>query len=259
MTEALSSTVCGRIQVPVIGIPIDVGTISQAAKDLIQLSKNIPKFGAYVCVANVHMLTIAKQNPDFEKVLQNAAMVVPDGMPLVWTEKLKGYKYAERICGPDLMLEICKISAQGNTSIYLLGGDHKTLALLSGNLQKLFQSLKIAGLYAPDKLPEKAVIDAAIVAKINSSGANIVFVGLGCPKQEYWCATYAPHVNAILIGVGAAFDFHAGTKKRPPALIQKCGLEWLYRLLSEPQRLWKRYLVTNSLFLYYSAKDFIFN
>lgn len=192
MTEELTPTLCNRVQVPVIGIPIDVGTINKAAKDLIRLSRKISNLGAYVCVANVHMLTIAKQNPDFEKVLQNAAMVVPDGMPLVWTEKLKGFKNAERICGPDLMLELCKISSLEKSSIYLLGGNAETLVKLSNNLQKQFPTLAIAGSYAPNKLPEKAVVDEAIVAKINSSGARIVFVGLGCPKQENWCCAHAP-------------------------------------------------------------------
>ena len=184
-------------------------------------------------------------------------MVVPDGIPLVWIERLKGYKDAERVCGPDLMLELCNKSTREGRSIYLLGGNEKTLTLLSSNLIKQFPALKIAGSYAPEILPEKAVVDEAIVTKINSSGASIVFVGLGCPKQEYWCATYAPFINAVLIGVGAAFDFHAGIKKRPPTFIQKCGLEWLYRLLSEPHRLWRRYLITNSLFIYYLARDFL--
>jgi N-acetylglucosaminyldiphosphoundecaprenol N-acetyl-beta-D-mannosaminyltransferase len=120
-----------------------------------------------------------------------------------------------------------------------------------------FANLTIAGCHAPDTLPEKPIVDKSIVEQINSSGASFVFVGLGCPKQEYWCSAYAPYVHAILIGVGAAFDFHAGTKKRCPIFIQKYGMEWLYRLVSEPRRLWKRYLVTNSLFLYYLAKDFL--
>ena len=120
-----------RIQVPVIGIPVDIGTIQQAARDLTQLSIHLPKSGAYVCVANAHMLTLAKKKTDFENVLQNSVMVTPDGMPLVWAQRLKGFKKAERICGPDLMIELCKICASEDRSIYLFGGHKKANGTVS--------------------------------------------------------------------------------------------------------------------------------
>ena len=203
------------------------------------------------------MLTIARQEASFGDVLRNAALVVPDGMPLVWIQKFRGHKNAERVCGPDLMLELCQLATTNNLSIYLMGGSTHTLELLSAKLPRLFPGLKIAGMHAPEVLPEKPDLDEVLAKKINESGADILFVGLGCPKQEYWCAKYAPSLRPIAIGVGAAFDFHAGTKKRPPLLIQQWGLEWLYRLLSEPRRLWKRYLITNTAFIYYSAIDFL--
>lgn len=240
----------------VIDIPVDIGTLHELSHAILGIAKNKSEQGAYVCVANVHMLTIARSQPSFRSVLENASLVLPDGMPLVWSQKLKGFHNAERVCGPDVMLELCKLANSNNESIYLLGSSRHTLDLLSGNLIKSFPGLVIAGTYSPTMLSEKPSIDQALIENINDSGASIIFVGLGCPKQEYWCAAYAPHLNGITIGVGAAFDFHAGTKKRPPHLVQKMGFEWLYRLLSEPRRLWKRYLVTNTYFLYYSLIDF---
>lgn len=242
-------------QIDIIGIPVNTGSISGVAKYLVNLSQGENLKGNYVCVANVHMLTIAHQNSNFKTVLENASLVIPDGMPLVWTQKIKGFKAAQRVSGPDLMLELCKLCSQNGQSIFLLGANQVTLDLLSKNLVRRFPGLVIAGTHAPDMLPEQPQLDKAIVKKINGSGASFLFVGLGCPKQEYWCAHYAPHLNAIAIGVGAAFDFHAGTKKRPPLFIQRAGFEWLYRLASEPGRLWKRYLTSNTAFLYYTLLD----
>jgi N-acetylglucosaminyldiphosphoundecaprenol N-acetyl-beta-D-mannosaminyltransferase len=240
----------------VVGIEVDVGSMEALTHSILEIAK-IERNNTYVCVANVHMLTTARQDPSFHSVLKNATLVVPDGMPLVWTQKLKGFTNAERVCGPDLMLELCKLASQSNLSIYLLGSDQKTLQLLSSNLLKKNPNLNISGSYVPEKLPENPKPDLELAEKINQSGASILFVGLGCPKQENWCANYAPYLNATAIGVGAAFDFHAGTKKRPPLFIQKWGFEWLYRLFSEPTRLWKRYFKSNLAFIYYSLIDLV--
>lgn len=244
-----------RTQVEVIGIPVDVGSTLATARKLIQWIGMRPSNGRYICVANVHMLTIAHNNLSFKNVLKNAALVVADGMPLVWTQKMKGFKEAERVCGPDLMLEVCKLAADNNLSIYLMGSNDKVLSILSQNLLRQFPSLKIAGTHAPEQLAEQSAVDINLISKINDSGASILFVGLGCPKQEYWCATNAPLLTPLAIGVGAAFDFHAGNKKRPPLWMQRNGLEWLFRLASEPGRLWKRYLVGNSIFIYLSLME----
>lgn len=240
----------------VIGIDVDVGSIVSLGDHIVDIAKTAAK-GKYVCVANAHMLTIARTDSHFGQVLKNAALVVPDGMPLVWTQKLNGFANAQRVSGPDLMLQLCKIAEKENLSIYLLGASPNTLELLSDNLLKYFPSLTIAGMHSPAHLPEQPQLDQGLVERINQSGASMLFVGLGCPKQEYWCANHAPSLNAVAIGVGAAFDFHAGTKKRPPLWVQQSGLEWLYRLLSEPRRLWKRYLVTNTAFIYYSLLNLI--
>ena len=246
-----------RIQCDVIGIPVDVGSIKNISQDLIEQANHQATTGKYICVANVHMLTIAQENPLFKMVLKKAHLVIADGMPLVWTQKRKGFEQAQRVSGPDLMLELCKLSANSGHSIFLLGTDDVTLMKLSEKLLEQFPKLKIAGHYAPDHLPETPPLDEALAHKINASGASFLFVGLGCPKQEFWCSSFAPHLNPISIGVGAAFDFHSGKKKRPPLWVQQAGLEWGFRLLSEPGRLWKRYLVSNSKFVYLSMVDFL--
>lgn len=240
----------------VIGIDVDVGSITSLGDHIVGIAKKAAK-NAYVCVANTHMLTIARTDPHFSEVLKNASLVVPDGMPLVWTQKKKGFAHAQRVSGPDLMLYLCKLAEKDNLSVFLLGASPRTLELLSENLLQRFPNLKIVGTHSPAALPEKPKLDEDLVECINQSGASILFVGLGCPKQEYWCANHAPQLNAVAIGVGAAFDFHAGTKKRPPPWVQQSGLEWLYRLLSEPRRLWKRYFTSNTAFIYYSLLDFI--
>lgn len=241
----------------VIDIAVDIGNVTSVSQEIVERNSNPNSQGGYICVANVHMLTTAYENPKFKAVLNNANLVIPDGMPLVWTQKIKGYQNAERVSGPDLMIKLCQLAAEKNQSIYLLGSDTETLNLLSQKLITQFPDLEIAGMHAPETLPEEPDLDLTLVEKINASNASILFVGLGCPKQEFWCATHAPFLKPISIGVGAAFDFHAGTKKRPPIWVQQKGLEWLYRLLSEPRRLWKRYLISNSAFIYYSAIDLL--
>lgn len=240
----------------VISIDVDVGNIFSLGNHILDMAKKRAK-NTYICVANAHMLTIARSDPHFGKILKMASLIVPDGMPLVWTQKVKGFSHAQRVSGPDLMLHLCGLACKNNLSIYLLGASSATLTLLSENLLKRFPNLKIAGSYSPAILPVNPKLDENLAERINQSGASILFVGLGCPKQEYWCANHASNLNAVAIGVGAAFDFHAGTKKRPSPWVQRWGFEWLYRLLSEPRRLWKRYFTTNTAFIYYSLLDLV--
>jgi N-acetylglucosaminyldiphosphoundecaprenol N-acetyl-beta-D-mannosaminyltransferase len=240
----------------VINIPVDIGSLVGIAQNIIKSISKPESSGGYVCVANVHMLTIAHENLKFRSVLKESSLTIADGVPLVWTQKIKGHKDAERVCGPDLMLVLCQLASKADQAIFLLGGSPKTLALLREKLITQFPKLKIVGTYSPNTLPEEPLLDLSLIKEINNSGATLLLVGLGCPKQEFWCATHAPHLKPLSIGVGAAFDFHAGTKNRPPLWMQKSGLEWLYRLISEPKRLWKRYLISNTKFLLLSWKEF---
>ena len=239
----------------VLSIPVSVGCLSSVTNKITRLS--LLSRCAYVCVANVHMLVTAKQSSSLLSIINNAAVVCSDGMPLVWELKRAGYKLAERVAGPDLMLSVCKKAELDGLPVYFYGGSKEVARLLQVRLRELFPNLKIAGVEAPPLLPERPSLDKQLVQRINESGAKIVFVGLGCPKQEYWMSVHSPHLLSVLIGVGAAFDFTVGKIARAPRWMQRCGLEWLYRLLQDPRRLWKRYLVTNTLFCFYWLQNLV--
>ena len=207
--------------------------------------------GGYVCVANVHMLTLAKRMPTLAKAMRDAAFVTSDGMPLVWALKRKGHDWAERVAGPDLVEALCKRAAADQLPLYFYGGSDTSLASLKAAITSRFPDAPIAGMEAPPLLPDEPTADPDTTRRINETGARIVFVGLGCPKQEIWMTRNAPHLNAVVLGVGAAFDFVAGTVRRAPQWMQRTGMEWLFRLAMEPKRLCRRYLVTNAVFLSY--------
>jgi N-acetylglucosaminyldiphosphoundecaprenol N-acetyl-beta-D-mannosaminyltransferase len=205
----------------------------------------------YVCICNVHVVVTAKQDQQFRRVVNEADMATPDGMPLVWVLRKMGFHQQERINGPDLMWRMCEQAAEKGLSIFLYGSTPETLERLIDNLKTSFPQLVIAGIHSPPFRLLSDEVDPEMIDRINGSGAQIMFVGLGCPKQEFWMAAHRGKIQAVMIGVGAAFDYHAGTVTRAPLWMQRSGLEWLFRLMSEPKRLWKRYLVTNSLFLLY--------
>lgn len=212
--------------------------------------------GGLVCVANVDMLTRAKRTPRLAQLMENATTVVTDGMPLVWA--LRAFQQrqdAERVYGPGLVLDLAERAAQEQVSVFFYGGTPEELEHLQRNLLASFPTLQIAGLVSPPMLPAEPPFDAEIVQRINESGAGIVFVGLGCPKQEFWMDTHRSQLKPVAIGVGLAFALIAGTKKQAPKWMRESGLEWLFRLGQEPGRLWKRYLVGNSLFVWYALRE----
>lgn len=184
-------------------------------------------------------------------------MVTPDGAPVAWMMRRQGVTSQQRINGPDLMWRYCEQAAQRGEAIYLYGGTGETLVLLQRRLCEAFPGLVIAGAVSPPFRPPAPDELARDVAAINASGAGTVWVSLGCPKQEQWMAAQRGQVRAVMIGVGAAFDYHAGTLRRAPPWMQRSGLEWLHRLASEPRRLWRRYLVTNSLFIWGVVKQLL--
>ena len=160
-----------------------------------------------------------------------------------------GHAGQQRINGPDLMWKYCEQAQYRDESVFFYGSSEATLALLKTKLLSAFPTLKIAGVISPPFRTLTSAEDMAIIEQINTSGAGVVWVSLGCPKQELWMAEHRGRINAVMVGVGAAFDYHAGTLKRAPLWMQHNGLEWFYRLVSEPRRLWKRYLITNTLFV----------
>ncbi len=204
----------------------------------------------YVCICNVHSVITATQDAGFKNVLRHADMATPDGMPIAWMLRKMGFAKQERINGPDLMWKYCAQASRSGEAVYFYGSTFETLQLMSVKLRRAFPGLHIGGVYSPLRVEgEAGAEDEAIIAAINESGAGVVFIGLGCPKQEKWMATHRHRIRAVMIGVGAAFDYHAGTVQRAPVWMQRNGLEWSYRLFSDPRRLWKRYFVTNSLFI----------
>ena len=212
----------------------------------------------YVCICNVHSVVTTNQDDDFKNVVAKADMATPDGAPVAWMLKRLGFPTQQRINGPDLMWKYCELAASRGEAIYLYGSMPATLTLLQVRLMAMFKGLNVAGAYSPPFRALTVEEDAAVVEMINASGAGTVWVSLGCPKQEKWMAAHRGRINAVMIGVGAAFDYHAGTIVRAPKWMQHAGLEWLHRLASEPNRLWKRYLVTNTLFIILAAKQLVF-
>ncbi len=210
-----------------------------------------------VCVANVHMLIEARQNQHFASVLRQADLVTPDGIPLVWMLKLMGADQAERVAGMDILLATCDRAAQSQISIFLLGSTPDLLAKIHHRLQQEFPLLKIAGMNSPAFGPPDPTADQNIVQMINSSGAGIVFVALGCPKQELWMAQHRSHIQAVTIGIGGVFPVYAGALKHAPKLLRMAGFEWLFRLIQEPRRLWKRYAQTMPIFIWLALKQIL--
>jgi N-acetylglucosaminyldiphosphoundecaprenol N-acetyl-beta-D-mannosaminyltransferase len=204
---------------------------------------------SYIVAANVHVVMTAYWQAQYRNILNQAALVTPDGMPLVWGMRWLGARNQPRVYGPDLMLAWCDRASQTHSSIYLYGSTPETLQRLSIRLQQTFPKLHIAGTHSPpfrDLTPEE---EAADRERIHRSGAAVVFVGLGCPKQEEWMYRQMGKLDAVMIGVGAAFKFHSGEVTQAPRWMMRFSLEWLFRLIKEPRRLWSRYLLTNSAFI----------
>ncbi|WP_334187231.1 WecB/TagA/CpsF family glycosyltransferase [Noviherbaspirillum sp.] len=204
----------------------------------------------YVCICNVHSVVTTTSDLEFKVAVNNADMATPDGAPIAWALRRLGHPGQARINGPDLMMKYLAVAERKGQVVFFYGSTESTLAKLRTALAGKFPRLKIGGAYSPPFRPLSVEEDNAIVDQINDSGANVVFVGLGCPKQEKWMAEHRGRINAVMIGVGAAFDYHAGVIKRAPLWWQNNGLEWLYRLGSEPRRLFMRYTVTNTLFVF---------
>lgn len=245
-----------RVTALVLSAPIDVMTWEAAIARIQGWAER--RESRYVCVCNVHSVVTAVQDTGFGGHLAAADMATADGAPIAWTLRYLGFSNQQRINGPDLMWRYCEQAAKRGESVFLYGGLPETLSILQTRLMKAFPDLKIAGTASPPFRSLTDEEDEAEVARINASGAQTVWVSLGCPKQEKWMARHKGRVQAVMIGVGAAFDYHAGTVTRAPVWMQNTGLEWLHRLLSEPRRLWGRYLVTNTLFILLVTRQQLF-
>ena len=243
----------GRKTVQVFSTNIDVLDWASAISKVSDWAKKAE--GGYICICNSHSVVTAHKNPDFASTINAANMATADGAPVAWLMRRLGSPNQIRINGPDFMWKYCDYATRAGDSIYLYGSSESTLSALKLKLQESFPGLRIAGAYSPPFRPLTELEDTAIVDAINTSGAGVVWVSLGCPKQEKWMEAHRGRIRAVMIGVGAAFDYHAGTISRAPKWMQNNGLEWLHRLISEPRRLWKRYLVTNTLFIWYATRQ----
>ncbi len=204
----------------------------------------------YVCVTGVHGVMESQRDESLRQIHNQAGLVTPDGMPLVWLSRFKGFRYVDRVYGPDLMLALCEHSVEEGYRHFFYGGAEGVPEQLAAVLQKRFPDLQVVGTFSPPFRPLTPHEDEQITRMINMSNPDIVWVGLGSPKQEYWMADHRARLTApVLIGVGAAFDFLTGRKLQAPRWMQRAGLEWLFRLLTEPRRLWRRYLINNPLFV----------
>ena len=240
------------VETTLFGVRIFAAHVDSAAQ---QILRRTQLGGGHVCVANVDMVTRAVTDTKLARVMRQAEIVVTDGMPLVWVLKARGLPTAERVYGPRLMQHLCVLAADQGLPVYLYGGAPDELLALQQSLRASLPHLKIAGAESPPMLAADPPYDEAVAQRINASGAKLVFVGLGCPKQEYWMGNYAPHLQPVAVGVGLAFAQLSGLKRPAPAWMSRNGLEWLFRLVQEPRRLWRRYLVGNSKFVWLLLRD----
>ena len=211
--------------------------------------------GRYICVSNVHTTVMASENEKYRDIQNRAVMALPDGAPLSAFCRSHGFPKAERVAGPDLFKRMLASGQEMPLRHYLYGSTEETLRLLNEKISTAYPSAVICGSMSPPFRELNAKEDASAVEAINAAKPDIVWVGLGAPKQEIWMASHEGRINALMIGVGAAFDYEAGNIKRPPLIVQRLSLEWFYRLLQDPGRLFKRYLVTNTKFMAWTLKQ----
>ena len=235
---------------PVLGVNYTTASISEVAGYLIRHAEDLA--GEYICFSNVHTTVMAADDPEYREILNHSALTFPDGMPVAKKIREAGFPEAERVAGPDLMEALFKKSMGTGRKHYFYGSSEKTIAALEKNLKERYPWMEIVGMVSPPFRALTEEEDAAAVAAINESGADFVWIGLGAPKQEKWMNAHRGRINGVMLGVGAGFDFHAGTIRRAPSLIRRLGLEWFYRLLQNPGRLLKRYVITNTKFLIYT-------
>jgi N-acetylglucosaminyldiphosphoundecaprenol N-acetyl-beta-D-mannosaminyltransferase len=230
----------------VLGMRVDATSYEHAATEILGWASSGES--RYVCIATVNNVIEAHDNPAYQRVMEHADLVTPDGMPLVWGLGLLGVRGATRVYGPDLTPILCERAAAAGIPVGFYGSTPEVLADLTTNLARQYPDLQVGYTYSPPFRPQTPDEDAVVRERIAQSGVRLLFVGLGTPKQELWMAANGD-VRTVMVGVGAAFDFIAGHKRQAPNLLQDLGLEWLFRLFNEPRRLWRRYLYRNPRFV----------
>lgn len=237
----------------VLGMRVDATSYEDAATRIVDWARS--EESRYVCVATVNNVMESHDDPSFRTVMNEADLVTPDGMPLVWGLRRLGIPAATRVYGPDLTPVVCERAAGAGLPVGFYGGTSTVISMMTSNLRSRFPSLRIVYQGSPPFRPLRHEEDAAAVDAINQAGTRILFVGLGSPKQDRWMAEHRGRIGAVMIGVGAAFDLLAGAKPRAPRRMQALGLEWLFRLVTEPRRVWRRYLRQNPRFMLLFARE----
>jgi N-acetylglucosaminyldiphosphoundecaprenol N-acetyl-beta-D-mannosaminyltransferase len=239
-------TIAARVNV--LGVGVSAINMDQALDEMAEWISSSRK--DYVCVCTVHGVMDSQRHPDLRRIFNSAGMVTPDGMPLVWLGR-SVYPHVRRVYGPDLMLAELSRSVQTRHRHFLYGGAPGVGSALAGRMRARFPGLEIVGIIEPPFAPLDELCSPAVANEINAANPDVVWVGIGSPKQERWMARMRPMLKApVLIGVGAAFDFHSGSVRQAPRWMQRTGLEWLFRVAMEPRRLWRRYLVDNPWFMW---------
>jgi N-acetylglucosaminyldiphosphoundecaprenol N-acetyl-beta-D-mannosaminyltransferase len=231
----------------VLGVPIAVTNLEHASRIIEGWSED--DIGRFVCMRDVASLMTIIDDPALSEIHKQAAMITPDGLPITLLGRLRGIP-VERTCGPDLIDTLCERSVESGLSHYFYGGKEGVAKKLAENFELKYPGIKIAGYECPPFRSIDQQSDPEAVQRIKASGADIVWIGISSPKQDVWMLQHHEHLSQTLIGVGAAFDFHAGEVKRAPKWIQKAMLEWLYRFAREPGRLWRRYLILAPRFVW---------
>lgn len=231
----------------ILGTRIDATTYSQATQLILDWATQ--GHNRRIHAANVHMVMEGVDSAAFQQVTNTADLVTADGMPLVWGLQQLGITDAERVYGPELTLQVCQAAAQAGVPIGLYGGTPESLADFKAFLHHEYPGIRIVCTISPPFRPLTQEEDEDYTQQIAASGAKILFVGIGCPRQEWWMYQHREQLPLIMLGVGAAFDFHSGRVRQAPSIMQKLGLEWFFRLLMEPQRLWRRYVKQNPRFV----------
>jgi N-acetylglucosaminyldiphosphoundecaprenol N-acetyl-beta-D-mannosaminyltransferase len=243
-----------RRTAPLLGTKIEVTTMEAACQQIFSLA--LAKRSSYVCFATAHMLVEAIRDSAVREAYTKAAVVNPDGVPLAWCLRVEGFKAAECVSGPRLFPRVLEMAAKTSMRVGFYGGRKETLALIRSRLQTELPSLNIAYMHSPPFRPLTEEEQRSDLLRITESGAEILFVGLGSPRQELWMRQWASQIPCVSLGVGAAFEFYSGEKVLPPLWIQRLGLTWLVRLCQEPRRLIRRNLAS-PVFVYLFAKDLL--
>lgn len=238
----------------ILGMRVDALTYAEVTRRV--LAWACEREHRYVCVANVHMVMEAYDDTGFREIVNEADLVTSDGVPLVWALRALGVRAAERVYGPELTLSVCAAAQQAGVGIGFIGSSDSTRLAMIDRLRELFPGIRILYSWSPPFGQVSPEVTNRELATLRESGASIIFVGLGCPKQERWMRDHLMEIEGPMLGVGAAFDFIAGKKAQAPSRLQALGLEWLFRLVSEPRRLWWRYFYHNPRFLWHFARQY---